>query len=48
MRYTEVIDYTDWFISELNSMTREWKPYFGELYYDMIAAIEDGYTMEVE
>ena len=44
----EVINYTDWFIDTVNQMVTGERTFFGELYYDMIAAIEDGYTTEVE
>ena len=50
---TEVINYTDWFIGEVNKQAKTTRllndSYFiGELYYDMIDAIEDDYTLEVE
>ena len=44
----EVINYTDSFIDTVNLMVRGDRTFFSDLYYDMIAAIEDGYTMEVE
>ena len=44
----EVINYTDWFIDTVNQMASGDRTFLGELYYDMIDAIEDGYTMEVE
>ena len=45
---SEMIDYTDFFIEGVNELASGTRTYFGELYYDMIDAIEDGYTMEIE
>jgi hypothetical protein len=42
----ETIDYTDEFIYWVNEDSQ--KDHINDLYYDMIDAIEDGYTMEVE
>ena len=43
----ETIDYTDKFIEWVNDESQN-DLTTHELYYDMIDAIEDGYTMEVE
>ena len=42
----DTIEYTDWYINQVNNISQV--DHTSEFYYDMIDALEDGYTLEVE